>query len=673
MIPIRFGSQVGGDLAAGSAREWLVADGAGGYAMGTVAGLCTRRYHGLLVVALDSPSQRRLGLASLDPVVTLASGAKVRLATHEWASGVIAPSGHELLESFDLDDGLPRWRWRIGNVVIERELAMAAGGSCLGVVHRLLAGSPVGLALDAVVTWRDVHGERTAGSQLAVVPADGGVAVESAYRLVGPGWQGRGAWWTGVHYREEAARGLNPTEDLWYAGRFVAPLRRAGDIVEVTAWAGDLASRPPDAVEIISAARERNRAIAMTVADAAARSSAPLDTATVGSLAVAADAFVVRHPDGRGSGRSASAAHPDVVAGYPWFGTWTRDTMLSYPGLFLATGRADEGRTLLRAYAATLSEGMLANTADTGELRFNSVDGTLWFAYAVDRHVSTTGDVDLAAEMAPKLRSMVGAHLAGTRFGIKVTDDGLLTQGSEGEALTWMDARIDGVAVTPRAGKPVEVNALWINALASAAVLSRRTGQPTVIPDDDRDIDLDALLRSARSAFAARFPRRDGTLADVVDGPDPRGLRQMRPNQLLAWSLPYAPLAPGPRALEAIGAALLTPIGLRSLDSADPEFRGRHRGGPADRDRAYHQGTVWPWLIGPYVDACRRAGLSSTPYESHFVGLRRHLAEYGLGSVSETADGSAPHAGTGCPFQAWSVAEFLRVGLTDPYGVAGAP
>jgi predicted glycogen debranching enzyme len=666
MTSIRFGGQTAGDLDAGSAREWLVADGAGGYAMGTVTGLRTRRYHGLLVVAGDTPADRYLGLASLDPVVTLASGAEVRLATHEWASGAISPTGHELLESFDLDDGIPRWRWRIGDVVIERELAMESGSPCLGVVYRLLAGRPVDLALDALVTWRDVHGERRAGGRLDAVPITGGIQVEGAYRLLGPGWQSRGGWWTGVRYREEAARGLNATEDLWYAGRFVAPLQCPGDTVEVTAWAGDLDGRPLRPVQIVSAARSRNRAVAAAVA---ARSSGPLDPATVGSLAVAADAFVVRLPDSRRGARSRRGAggsgRPDVVAGYPWFGAWTRDTMLSYPGLFLATGRADEGRAVLRAYAATLSEGMLANTADTGELRFNSVDGTLWFAYAVDRHVATTGDTDLAAELAPRLRSMIGAHVAGTRFGIRATDDGLLTQGVDREALTWMDARVDGIGITPRIGKPVEVNSLWINALAATAVLSRRAGQPAVIADDDRDIDLDGLLRSARSAFAARFPSSDGMLADVVDGPNPAAGQQVRPNQLLAWSLPYAPLDPGPEALAEIGARLLTPIGLRSLDPADPEFHGRHRGGPAERDRAYHQGTVWPWLIGPYVDAGRRARVGTSPYdESLFLGLIRHLTEFGLGSVSETADGAPPHAGTGCPFQAWSVAELLRVGTS---------
>ena len=240
-------------------------------------------------------------------------------------------------------------------------------------------------------------------------------------------------WWEGVHHREEAARGLNAVEDLWYAGRFVATLARPGDTLEVNAWAGDLSRRPRPATEIVSAARERRRAIAAAVA---ARSSGPLDAAAVGSLAVAADAFVVRVPDGRTSGPARVAAgRPDVVAGYPWFGAWTRDTMPSYPGLFLSTGRFDEGRALLRAYASTLSEGMLANTADTGELRFNSVDGTLWFVYALDRHVAATGDLELAAELAPTLRSIVGAHVAGTRFGIKVTDDGLLTQGADGRGV----------------------------------------------------------------------------------------------------------------------------------------------------------------------------------------------------------------------------------------------
>lgn len=611
MIPIMFGPQVCGDLAAGTAREWLVADGRGGYAMGTVSGLRTRRYHGLLVVAGDTPASRRLGLASLDAAVTLPSGATVRLGAHEWASGAVDPAGYAYLESFDLDDGLPRWRWRAGEVVLERELAMVHGRPCLAVVHRLRAGGPVTLSLAALCTWRDAHGERTAaGPPPATEPVAGGVAVEDAYRLAGPGWRPAGQWWHGVRHREEAARGLAPEEDLWYAGDFTATLDAPGAIAEVTAWAGDLAAVPGPAAWLVDEARRRRRAIAAGAADPVAA-----------TLRVAADAFIVT----TGSG------HPDVVAGYPWFGAWSRDTMISYEGLFLRTGRAGEGRELLRAYAATLSDGMLANTADTGRIQYNTADGTLWFVHAVDRHVAVTGDTDLAAELRPALDQVIEWHTKGTRYGIGVDpDDGLLRQGVPGEALTWMDARVAGVPVTPRSGKAVEINALWVNALGAVGSEHR--------------------YAAARDAFGRAF-RVDHRLYDVIGDP------ALRPNQLLAYALPYAPMAPDPVAVRAIGAALLTPLGLRSLAPTEPGYRGAHRGDAAERDHAYHQGTVWPWLIGPYADACARAGLDTTGL---LDGLVAHLGEWGLGSVSETADGDPPHAATGCPFQAWSVAELLR-------------
>ncbi|PWU57327.1 amylo-alpha-1,6-glucosidase [Micromonospora sp. S4605] len=640
MIEIRFGSQVCGQLSSGATREWLVTDGLGGYAMGTVSGLRTRRYHGLLVVAGETPASRRVGLVSLDPAVLLPSGARVRLGAHEWASGVVDPPGFELLEQFTLVDGVPRWRWRLGDVVIERELAMRHGHRCVAVVHRLVAGGPVRLELAAACTWRDAHGERRAGGPAPrVEPVAGGAVVEGAFRLAGPDWTPAGQWWLGVHHREEAERGLPPSEDLWYAGRFAGVLERPGDTVSVLAWAGDLAEEPPSAAEVIATARARNRRVV-----AAAR---PADD-VAGTLALAADAFVIR-----------AARGPDVVAGYPWFGAWSRDTMISYEGLFLATGRADEGRELLRSYAATLSEGMLANTADTGRVEYNTVDGTLWFLHAVRRHVAVTGDTDLAAELLPALRTVVDAHLAGTRYGIAVDPaDGLLTSGAPGAALTWMDARVHGVPVTPRAGKPVEVNALWINGLAGLAELSELAGRDAA--------ELRRLHERATAAFRDRFPAPAGWLYDVVDAPAPAyplGAERhdddlLRPNQLLAWSLPYAPLEPDPAALRRVAAGLLTPLGPRSLAPGSPGFVGRHRGGPAERDGAYHQGTVWPWLLGPYADACRRAGL---PVDDLFVGVEAHLAEYGLGSVSETADADAPHRATGCPFQAWSVAELLRV------------
>ena len=625
---LAFGPQVCGRIDEGSAREWLVPDGRGGYAMGTVGGLRTRRYHGLLIAATGSG--RRLGLAALDPIVTLPSGVSVRLGTHEWADGTIAPRGHELLAGFELVDGLPRWRWRIGDVVLEREIAMAHGRPAVAVVHRLLTGGPVSLALEALGTWRDVHGERTAGGPApAVTDAAGGVVVEEAYRLRGPAFRRAGAWWRGVHYRAEAARGLPPAEDLWYAGSFHAELRQPGATAEVTAWAEDLDVPPAPASTVVEAARRRNREVVAA--------AAPADDEQA-TLALAADAFVVRTPAG-----------PDVVAGYPWFGAWSRDTMLSYEGLFLTTGRAAEGRKLLQAYAATLSEGMLANTADTGRVEYNTADGTLWFLHAVGRHVAVTGDVDLAAELLPALREVVDHHLAGTRYRIGVDRaDGLLRQGAPGEALTWMDARVDGVPVTPRAGKPVEINALWINGLAMVIKLAwqARTGAGAAV----------RAHPAALASFARRFPAPAGWLYDVVDGPAGDDAT-LRPNQLLAWSLPYAPLRPEPAALQAIGAALMTPLGLRSLAPTAPGYHGVHRGGPAERDTAYHTGTVWPWLIGPFVASWHRLGVGAGQTLSD---ADDHLGEYGLGSVSETADGDAPHQASGCPFQAWSVAETLR-------------
>jgi predicted glycogen debranching enzyme len=614
-VAIILGPQTCGTLAEGTSREWLVADGLGGYAMGTVAGLRTRRYHALLVVAGDRPALRHVGLASLDPVLELPSGTRIRLGTHEWGAGVVSPAGHVHLERFDLTDGLPRWRWRVGDVVLERELAMVPGQSAVGVVHRLLAGGPVRLRLEALCTWRDAHGERYGDGPLATEPTADGVEVAGAYRLSGPGWQPGGTWYRGAYLREEAARGLGAHEDLWYAGQFVADLSPGGT-ASVTAFVGE---PPGPAEQIVAAARTRARELTKGA------------DATEAQLRLAADAFIV--------------SGPDVVAGYPWFGTWSRDTMLSFEGLFLATGRDDEGAALLRRYAGTLRDGLLANTADTGQLEYNTVDATLWFVHAIGRYTRVTGDVDLGVELLPALESVYAAHERGTRYGIGVDPaDSLLAQGAPGYALTWMDARIAGVPVTPRPGKPVEVNALWINALRVLAELRSRAGT-------DPDPVL-ARWSAATEAFRHRYPGPDGWLLDTADPDD----GSLRPNQLLAYSLPDGPLhgEPVPAAVH----TLLTPLGLRTLAPGAPGYRGRHRGDPAARDEAYHQGTVWPWLIGPYADALRAAG---QPVDGLLTGLTAHLAEDGLGSICETAEGAAPHSATGCPFQAWSVAEVLRI------------
>jgi predicted glycogen debranching enzyme len=608
---VRFGPQICGDLDAGSSREWLVADGLGGFAMGTVTGLRTRRYHGLQVVATKPPGGRMLGLAALDPVLVVGD-ARIRLAVHEWTSGAVDPTGNVLLASFDLADGVPRWRWQVGEVVLEREIAAAYGRAVVAVRHRLVRGpAPIRLELAALATWRDANGERFGNGAPAVETLADGFVFEGAYRVAGPGFAPAGEWYRGVHYREEAARGLTDHEDLWHAGTFSAALEPGETLTVVSSTDGG--PMPGDVVE-----RARARAEELT-----AQAGDEIDAA----LFLAADQMIV--------------TGPTVVAGYPWFGDWSRDTMTSYEGLFLETGRADEGRALLVRNAGALSEGMLANTLDSGTPEYNTVDGTLWFLHAVGRHVERMGDVDLAAELLPALAGVVDAYVAGTRFGIRVEPaDGLVTQGADGVALTWMDARVDGVPVTPRAGKAVEVNALWVNGLAVVADLLIRTGG-----DAQR---FAALERQARASFGPAFIH-DGRCDDVVG--DPR----LRPNQLLAVSLPHAPLRDA--SIVHACAPLLTPLGLRSLDPSDPGYIGQHHGGPAERDRAYHQGTVWPWLIGPYVEAALRTGV---PVDGVLDGLEAHIGEWGLGSVSETADGDPPHGATGCPFQAWSAAELLR-------------
>ncbi len=644
--PIIFGPASCASLSRGADREWLVTDGLGGFATGTVSGLRTRRYHSLLTVADPVTAVRRVALAALDLTLTLPSGAKVPLYTHEWSSGTIAPTGHRHLETFTLADGLPRWRWRVGDVVVEREIALRHGHPSLAVVHRVVsAPEPVGLAVAAMCTWRDAHALRDAGGPAprAEHVADG-VVLEDAYRIAGPGWQPAGEWHLGARAREEAARGLPAVEDLWHAGTYFERLDPGG-VSEISAWAGKLDERPPAASAVVAAARERAHALVTT-----AKADGPAAT-----LVLAADAFVVRDAEG-----------PDVVAGYPWFGGYLGDTMTAYEGLFLDTGRIDEGRELLtvRTRAAARAARDPQEAVAPWAAR-DSLDAPLWLVHAVDRHVTRTGDSDLAAALVGPLGRLLRHRLTGAGpLGVDPADEllrlGRDPAGAGPEAGSWMNAYTGDGPVTPRIGKPVEINALWVNALAAMAQLLEEAGRDGT--------ELRARHDKARDAFRSRFPAPEGWLYDVVEGPAaayPLGAGtfhddpSLRPNQLLAWSLPHAPMAgTNAGALRTIGRSLLTPLGMRTLAPTEYGYQGTHRGGRDERDIAYHQGTVWPWLIGPYADACAATGL---PTDGLLTGLLAHLGEWGVGSVSETADGDAPHRGTGSPFSARSVAEVLRV------------
>jgi predicted glycogen debranching enzyme len=610
------------DLPVSSRHEWLVTDNVGGFAMGTVSGLRTRRYHGLLIGPDPATGRRQLGLASLDPVLCIGDE-RIQLATHEWSGPVTNPNGTRLLSSFSIIDGVPRWRWAIGEIVLERELAMTSGRSAVGIIHRIIrAPAPIRLELESLVTWRDMHSERFGSSNPEMVALHDGFVFESAFRVRGSNFEAAGNWYRGVWYRVEAERGLNPVEDLFHAGKFSC-LLAPGESDSTVAWIGPDTAAPPPAEEIVKVARERATKLSR---------QAGADSQIDEVLAHAADQFIV--------------VGPDVIAGYPWFGSWSRDTMTSYEGLFLDTGRSTEGAQLLSRAADGISQGMLLNTADSGSPEYNTVDAALWFLHAVTRHVDITGDLDLAARLEPALMSVVDCYLAGTRFGIGVDPhDGLVYQGADGVALTWMDARIEDHPVTPRPGKPVEVNALWINGIAGLISLRGRLGL---------NIDaLQVLETRVRHSFADRFQAPCG-LFDVIDGPDGNSA-SVRPNQLLAASLPRGPKV-SRNVVEAC-ASLITPLGLRSLSPEAAQYRPRHQGSKEERDLAYHQGTVWPWLLGSYVEGSLRTGID---VEGVLDGVEAHILEFGIGSISETADGDAPHLPTGCPFQAWSVAEVIR-------------
>ncbi|WP_407653731.1 glycogen debranching enzyme N-terminal domain-containing protein [Actinoplanes oblitus] len=590
MDPLTFGPQVCGVPAAdaGAGREWLVTDGLGGWASGTVSGLRTRPEHALLTVAGPGRAPH-VALAALDLTVTLPTGTKVPLYTHAWDSGALDPAGHRFLETFTLAGGLPRWRWRIGDVVIERELALRPG---LAVLYRVLsAPGPVSLSVAAMCTWREAATARRAdGPGLRIERVADGVVVEGAYRLAGPGWQPAGEWHLG-------ARTGDLAEDLWLAGTF-GKQAGPGESLEISAWAGDLAVRPPAPPVVLAAARERaHRLVTAAKAEGYA-----------GTLALAADAFVVQGADG-----------PAMVDGYPWGGRPA--SLAAYEGLFLDTGRADEGRELLRA--------LVDRPAD-------AVDFPLWLVHAVDRHVTRTGDSDLARALAVPLGRLLRQALGGDGALAVDPADGLLSLGPGPDRA--------------RVGKLVELNALWVNALAALGDLLAEGGR-----DDTEPRGRHAL---AWESFRRRFPAPEGWLHDLVEGPAapyPLGAGThhddptLRPYQLLGWSLPHAPMrGSAASTVRAAGEALLTPLGLRTLA---PDEYGYDGAGP-------EQGLVRPWLIGPYADACAATG---RPVDGLLDGLAAHLAEWGVGSIGEAAHGDAPHPALGRPFDALAVAEMLRV------------
>ena len=630
-------------------RDWLVTNGTGGYACGTVGGALARHYHGLLVAALEPPLGRTLLLSKLNETVTCA-GQIYALHADQWADGTIAPVGFQNLDSFALEGTIPVWRYRLGDDgLLEKRVWMEQGSNTTYVHYTLVqAATSVELNLDVLVNYRDHHDSTVAYDwEMNVLPvADGGRVVARSgatpfwVRADRAEYMPDHTWSTGYYKAIEAYRGEYVGDDHLLVGHFRATLK-AGESLTV------VATTEPELIIDGQAAYERRQQY-----EAGLIAASPLGgrQPEVDQLVLAADQFIVRRatPDDS-DGRT-------VIAGYPWFSDWGRDTMIALPGLTLATGQHAVAARILRTFSRFVDRGMIPNRfPDEGEApEYNTVDATLWFVEAVRAYFDATRDDVLLRELFPVLRNIIDHHISGTRYSIRMDPvDGLLYAGDEGVQLTWMDVKIDDWVVTPRTGKAIEINALWYNALACMVNFARLLGEPDVIYAD--------IMERVRANFRRFWIEGRGYCYDVIDGPDGDDAT-LRPNQVIALALADNLLTPeqGQSVLQNCMGALLTPRGLRSLAPDHADYKPQYGGDRASRDAAYHQGTVWGWLIGPFVTACVRVYGDTDRVHRTIAPLLDNLHEHGVGSLSEIFDAEPPHAPRGCFAQAWTVAEVLR-------------
>lgn len=678
MNPIvrRMSRQSGGSLdETALTTEWIVTNGLGGYASGTVYGVATRRYHGLLIAALPAPLGRMMMLNHLSEHVRLPDGSVVSLHNEERVPQLQLENA-EHLQGFHLEWGLPVWTYSLGNkstgpIVIEKRLFLPRHQNSVHVHYRLLEGpETVRLKLMPSVHFRS----HDAPVSAAIPPTFHIQSVDDRFEL----WAGTDLptlrltslgdrcaftierrFLREMLYRIEESRGYESVGDLWSPGYFRFDLSRkhpAIVIASTESWETITALSPADALHSEIARRER----LLTTAPE------PCQTGAAAELVLAADQFLIR-PVGRLHDLAMAKASGDegrsVIAGYHWFTDWGRDTMISLEGLTLSTGRHVEAGYILRTFAHYVRDGLIPNMFPEGEKEglYHTADATLWFYHALDRYLAATGDFATLQLLLPTLREIHRRHVEGTRFGIGVDQgDGLLRQGKEGYQLTWMDAKMGDWVVTPRRGKAVEINALWYNAVSLLACwIDRLEGSDAA---DPYRTETDRIRRSFNQRF---WNPKTGYLFDVIDGEsgdDPA----CRPNQLFSISLPN-PVLDRKRwtdVLEVCRTRLLTPAGLRSLAPNEADYKPNYHGDLRTRDAAYHQGTVWSWLIGPYIDAFVKVH-PNQPGEAKEAlrGLIDHLGEACLGTVSEVFDAEAPFTPRGCCSQAWGVAELLRCSL----------
>jgi predicted glycogen debranching enzyme len=658
---VDFGREVCCDLAAAESREWLVTNGIGGYAFGTVAGHQTRCYHGLLIAALQPPLGRTLLLEKLDETARYGSR-QFELSTNRWADGTVAPNGYLNIERFHLEGATPVWTFALDDALLEKRVFMQSAANTTYILYRLVRGSaPVELSIKALANHCEEHSV-TIGpvAPMDVMPVDRGLKIIAAegrapFYLLSDSAAARpgGDWYRNFDLAVERARGLRDRTDHFFAGQFWATILPGGSLTIVASTEAN----PSLNGEAAFAKRQSASRALLDRFYAANAGPSSRSSGAVQQLVLAADQFIAaRVAEGVGDAKT-------ILAGYPWFGDWGRDTMIALPGLCLATGRPWLARNILRTFSRFVNDGLLPNVLPrNGETPlYNSVDAALWYFEAARQYFDTTSDIGLLHELFPALAGILEAFTRGTRYHIHVDPvDGLLFAGEPGVQLTWMDAKYGDYVVTPRIGKPVEVNALWLNAAATMARFARTLGRPAS--------RYESIAERARTGFARFWNPARQFCFDVIDDPGiPDGNdATLRPNQIFAVSLPETALSPEQQraVVDVCSRELLTSFGLRSLGPSEAGYRGRYEGGVEARDGAYHQGTVWGWLLGPFVLAHLRVYQDPELALSFLEPLFHHLAAAGLGTASEIFDGDAPFSPNGCIAQAWTVAETLHAWRT---------
>ena len=654
----KFGSEISGDLAIADQREWLVTNGLGSYASGTVGGTLTRSYHGLLIAALNPPINRTLLVTKLDETVQYGDRT-FPIFSNRWSDGSISPGGNQYIQSFFLNETVPTWQFALGDALLEKRIWMQPGAHTTYVSYQLKRGTqPLKLSLTTLVNYRSHHGGTTRRS-MALESVDHGVKV-TAYDGATPFYllSDRGSsqiaqpndWYSGFKLDVEAYRGLNPFDDNLHASTLEVTLDQQTDSFTFVA---STESNPT--LDGATALRDRQtyEQGLLNNWQSAQPDAAKIAPDWIKQLVLAADQFIVDRTVDNQPGKS-------VIAGYHWFNDWGRDTMISLPGLTLITGRTDIAEQILRTFAKYISQGMLPNrfpdgSEQLGDGDYNTVDATLWYFEALRHHYMMTQNDTLIRDLFPKLQEIITYHRQGTRYNIKLDpNDGLISAGADGVQLTWMDAKVNGIVITPRRGKPVEVNALWYNALETMSKFAMQLGQDPS--------EYNTLAASTQKGFQRFWNNQTGYCFDVLDGPDGNADPTLRPNQLLALSLPGSLLTSdqAKKVLDACGRMLFTPHGVRSLTPDDSQYKGHYGGDQFKRDSAYHQGTVWGWLIGPFALAYSRTYNDPDKALQFLEPMAYHLHMSGMGSISEIFDGAAPNHPRGCIAQAWSVAEVLR-------------